>query len=158
MQIASSVAFLKMWRLKFVHTFSNKNRFIDIVLIALNPEHQSLKNFVSSADKSLSHAFFIAAQMFLSRNRIFIGRVNKSQVGQTLLRQRTGQLSEIFLLELSAHFHERLRDCQCLHSSSVQGLRIILVRPQKFLTTLLICLRLGSGTRLLRSLLSITSN
>ena len=60
-------------------------------------------------------------------------RVNISQVGRTLLRQRIGQFSELFLLDLLAQFHDRLWESLCLHSSSVQVLRMIVIRPRKFL-------------------------
>ena len=70
MHIASSDASVKMCSLKFVHPFPKQSRFIDIVLISLNSEHQSLNSFECSADNSLSHACPIAAQMLSSRNRI----------------------------------------------------------------------------------------
>ena len=131
MHIASSDASVKMFSLKFVHPFSKYSRFIDYLLISLNSEHQSLISFECSADNSLSHAFPIAAQMFLSRNRILIVKGELSQVGRTLLRQRIGQFSELVLLELLAQFHDRLWDYLRLHSGSVQVLRMIVARPQK---------------------------
>ena len=67
--IASSDASVKMWSLKFVHPFSKKIRPIDIVLISLNSEHQSLKSFECSADNSLSYACPIAVRMLSSINR-----------------------------------------------------------------------------------------
>ena len=75
-----------------------------------------------------------------------------------MLRQRIGQFSELFLLELLAQFRDRLRDYLCLHSSSVQVLRMIVARPRKFSHLSLICLPLGFLTWLLRKSSSILSN
>ena len=83
--------------------------------------------------------------------------VNISQVGRTLLRQRIGQFSGLFLLEPLAQFHHRLWDCLCPHSSWVLGLRMIVVLLRKFSQLSLICLSLECVTGLLRHLLSVSS-
>ena len=69
MHIATSDASVKLWSFKFVHPFSKKNRYIDVVTFSLNSGHQSLKNFECSADNSLSHACHIAARMSLTTKK-----------------------------------------------------------------------------------------
>ena len=85
-------------------------------------------------------------------------RVSKSQVGRKLLRQRIGQFSELISLELLALFHNRLRNCLCLHSILFQRLGMIVVRPRKFSQHLFICPPLGSLTPIIRHLISTSSN
>ena len=85
-------------------------------------------------------------------------RVNISQVGRKLLRQRIGQFSESFLLELLAQFHDRQWDYLCLHSSWVLGLKTIVFLIRKFSQLSLTCLFLGSATWLHRHFLSVSSN
>ena len=59
-------------------------------------------------------------------------RMNKSHVNRTLPKQRIGQLSKLFLLELPAQFHDNLWDCLFLHSSSFQKMRNVLIPSPSF--------------------------
>ena len=104
---------------------------------------QPMNSFESSNDNALSHDCPIADRMLLRSNRIRI--LNGEHQG------------ELFLLEPLARFLDRQWNNLYLHSSSVQGLKMIVVKLQKFSQLSLICLSLGSATWLQCHLLSISS-
>ena len=96
-----------------------------------------------SGDNSLSHACPIAAQMLLCRN--LIRRVKGEHIpsGSNTAETKNRTFDELSLHELLAHFDDRLWDYLCLHSSSVQELKMTVFLLRKFLQLSLICLPLG---------------
>ena len=84
-------------------------------------------------------------------------RVNISQVGRILLRQRIEQFSELFLLEFLAQFHDRLWNSLCPPVES-KDWRWLWFCFESFHNFWLICLPLGFVFELHLRLLSISSN
>ena len=149
---------MKKCSLKILQPFSKWNWFIDIVLISLDSEHQSLNSFACSADIFLSQSCPLAAQLLLSRNRILMVKGEHIPIGSSIaeIKDRT-TLFSYFLLKFLAQFHDILWDYPCLHSSSVQVLRMSAARPRKFSQLSLICPSLWFVTWLHRHSLSISS-
>ena len=130
MYIASSDASPNIWSLKFVHPFSKSSRFIGNVLSIQRRNHWTV---LSCLLTTLCPLLVLALpKCFWVETASISWRVNIFQVHPTLLRQRIGHFSEIFLLEFSAQFQDTLWECPHLPSSLVQVMRMIVVGLKTF--------------------------
>ena len=100
----------------------------------------------------------IASQMLLSRNCSLMMNGERIPSKSNLAETNDRTILWVFLPELLAQFRERQWNYLCLHSSSVQGLRMIVVKSGKFFKLWLGCLHLWFVTWLLRHSLSTSLN
>ena len=115
MQLVSPYAAVKMCSHKFVHLF--QHRFIETTSI-----HRHRLYFSKFRASNTDWLWVFGWQLIVSwlsqrcSNAFLSWRVNLSQLNRKLLRQRKGQCSEFFSLELFTQLQDRLSDCLVYNS------------------------------------------